>query len=186
MTLTAVQIASQALVRLGALPISDFAEPVLEARTVAALYPTLRDTLIAGHAWRFAAAEAPLDPVDEAPLPGFAHVFRLPAGFLNVLAVEGGREAGWRIAGGRLHAHPAAVRLAYLFRADEAEFPPWFTDALAAGLAAAFCLPVTENASRAESLARLAEAALRRARRIDALHDPAPALARFPLIEARA
>ena len=41
MALTAIQIASQALVRLGALPISDFAEPVLEARTAAALYPTL-------------------------------------------------------------------------------------------------------------------------------------------------
>ena len=36
MALTAVQIASQALVRLGALPISDFAEPTLEARTAAA------------------------------------------------------------------------------------------------------------------------------------------------------
>ena len=185
MALTAVQIASQALVRLGALPISDFAEPVLEAQTAAALYPTLRDTLIAGHAWRFATAEAPLDPVDEAPLPGFAHVFRLPADFLNVLAVEGGRGADWRIAAGRLHAQPPEVRLAYLFRADEAEFPPWFADALAAGLAAALCLPVTENASRAEVLARLAEAALRRARRTDTLHDPAPAPARFPLIEAR-
>ena len=186
MALTAVQIANQALVRLGALPISDFADPVLEARTAAALYPTLRNTLIAGHAWRFARAEAELDAVDEAPLAGFAHVFRLPADFLNVLAVEDGRETGWRIAAGKLHTHPAAVRLAYLFRADEAEFPPWFVDALAAALAAAFCLPVTENASRAEALARLADAALRRARRADALHDPAPAPARFPLIEARA
>ena len=186
MALTAVQIASQALVRLGALPIAGFTEPTLEARTAAALYPTVRDTLIAGHPWRFATAEAGLDPADEAPLPGFAHAFRLPDDFLNVLAVEGGREAGWRIAGGKLHAHAARLRLAYLFRADEAEFPPWFADALAAHLAAAFCLPVTENASRAEALARLAEAALRRARRIDALHDPAPAPARFPLIEARA
>ena len=103
-----------------------------------------------------------------------------------MLAVEGGRKTGWRIAAGKLHAHPASVRLAYLFRADEAEFPPWFADALAAALAAAFCLPVTENNARAEALARLAEAALRRARRTDALHDPAPAPRRFPLIEARA
>ena len=133
MALTAVQIASQALVRLGALPISDFAEPTLEARTAAALYPTLRDTLLAGHAWRFATAEAELEPAEEAPLDGFAHAFRLPAGFLNALAVGEGRETGWRIAGGRLHA-----------------------------------------------------AALRRARRTDALQDPARAPLRFPLIEARA
>ena len=186
MALTAVQIASQALVRLGAMPISDFTEPTLEARTAAALYPTLRDTLMAGHAWRFATAEAALAPAEAPPLDGFAHAFRLPAGFLNVLAVAGGRETDWRIEGGVLHAHPAELRLAYVFRAGEAEFPPWFADALAAGLAAAFCLPVTENASRAEALARLAEAALRRARRIDTLHDPARAPLRFPLIEARA
>ncbi len=186
MALTAVQIASQALVRLGAPPISDFAAPTLEARTAAALYPTLRDTLIAGHAWRFATAEAELSPAEEPPLDGFAHAFRLPAGFLNALAVGRGRETDWRISGGMLHAHPAALRLAYIFRADEAEFPSWFADALAAGLAAAFCLPVTENTSRAEALARLADAALRRARRIDTLHDPARAPLRFPLVEARA
>ena len=186
MALTAVRIASQALVRLGALPISDFAEPTLEARTAAALYPTLRDTLIAGHAWRFARAEAELAPAAAAPLAGFAHAFLLPGDFLNVLAVEGGRERDWRIAGGMLHAGAARLRLAYLFRAGEASFPPWFVDALAAHLAAAFCLPVTENAARAEALARLAEAALRRARRADMLHDPAPAPRRFPLIEARA
>ena len=186
MALTAVQIASQALVRLGALPISDFAEPTLEARTAAALYPTLRDTLLAGHAWRFATAEAELSPAAEAPLDGFAHAFRLPAGFLNALAVGEGRETGWRIAGGRLHAHTAPLRLAYVFRAGEAEFPPWFADALAAHLAAALCLPVTENTSRAEALQRLADTALRRARRTDALQNPARAPLRFPLIEARA
>ena len=186
MALTAVQIASQALVRLGALPISGFAEATLEARTAAALYPTLRDALLAGHAWRFATAEGELSPAEDAPLAGFARAFRLPAGFLNALAVGEGREAGWRIAGGRLHAHTAPLRLAYIFRPDEAEFPPWFADALAARLAAAFCLPVTENASRAEALQRLAEAALRRARRTDALQDPARAPLRFPLIEARA
>ena len=185
MALTAVQIASQALVRLGALPISDFAEPTLEARTAAALYPTLRDTLLAGHAWRFATAEAELSPA-AAPLDGFPHAFRLPAGFLNALAVGEGRETGWRIAGGRLHAHTAPLRLAYIFRAGEAEFPPWFADALAAHLAAALCLPVTENTSRAEALQRLADAALRRARRTDALQHPARAPLRFPLIEARA
>ncbi len=186
MALTAVQIASQALVRLGALPIADFAEPTLEARTAAALYPTVRDTLLAGHAWRFATAEAELAPTGEPPLDGFAHSFRLPAGFLNALAVEEGRERGWRIAAGRLHAHPARLRLAYIFRAGEAEFPPWFTDALAAGLAAAFCLPVTENASRAQALQRLADTALRRARRTDALRNPGRGPLRFPLIEARA
>ncbi len=189
MPLTAVQIASQALVRLGAAPISGFSEPTLEARTAAALYPVQRDALLAGHVWRFATAEARLEtaPETELPLDGFAHVFVLPTGFLNALAANGGQEREWRIAAGRLHAHAAELRLTYLFRPDEAAFPPWFEDALAARLAAAFCLPVTENASRAETLARLADAALRRARRADRLDDPAPlpAPAHYPLVEVR-
>ncbi len=185
MALTALQLASQALVRLGASPIAAFDEATLEARTAAALYPTLRDALLAGHAWRFATATASLRATGETPPDGFARTFALPADFLNALALNDGRGGDWRIAGDRLHAEAGEARLSYLFRPAEAAFPPWFDDALAAALAAAFCLPVTENGARAETLARLAEAALRRARRADALQGPAPALEGFPLVEAR-
>jgi hypothetical protein len=53
------------------------------------------------------------------------------------------------------------VTLTYVFRAEEAAFPAFFAAALVARLAAEFCLPLTESASRAEMLHRLAEGEMR-------------------------
>jgi hypothetical protein len=57
--------------------------------------------------------------------------------------------------------------------------------ALVARLAAEFCLPLTENTTRADLLARLAEAELRVARRADSQQASATALGSFPLISVR-
>jgi hypothetical protein len=54
-----------------------------------------------------------------------------------------------------------------------------------ARLAAEFCLPLTENTSRADLLSRLAEAELRSARRADSQQASATALGAFPLISVR-
>ena len=188
MALTAIQIASQALVRLGALPISDFAEPTLEARTAAALYPDAPRHAAGGPCLALRHRRGGACAGGSAAARRLRA--RLPAaGRFPERAGRGWRaaRAGWRIAAGMLHAHPARLRLAYIFRAGEAEFPPWFADALAAHLAAAFCLPVTENTSRAEALQRLAESqrsGAPGARTRSTTRRRAPL--RFPLIEARA
>jgi hypothetical protein len=54
-----------------------------------------------------------------------------------------------------------------------------------ARLAAEFCLPLTENSSRAERLARLAEDELRLARLVDSQQDTPPRVEDFSLIRAR-
>jgi hypothetical protein len=54
-----------------------------------------------------------------------------------------------------------------------------------ARLAAEFCLPLTENSSRAEALAKLAELEFRRARLIDNQQDSQLGFEDFTLIEAR-
>ncbi len=54
-----------------------------------------------------------------------------------------------------------------------------------AGLAAEFCIPLTENSSRAEMLYRLAEAELRVARQADSQQASARVLESFPLISVR-
>jgi hypothetical protein len=78
-----------------------------------------------------------------------------------------------------------SVALTHIFRPDESSFPPFFASALLARLAAEFCLPLTENTSRADLLSRLAEAELRSARRADSQQASATALGSFPLISVR-
>ena len=76
--------------------------------------------------------------------------------------------------------------LTYVGRPAEEDFPAFFDQALIARLAAEFCIPLTENSSRAELLSRLAETEFRRPRLIDAQQDSQPGFEDFTLIDARA
>ena len=72
-----------------------------------------------------------------------------------------------------------------MFRPSEGDFPPYFNAALVARLAAEFCLPLTENSSRAERLSRLADAELKVAKLVDSQQDTPPRVEDFTLIRAR-
>jgi hypothetical protein len=188
MPLTDVEICSAALIKLGAAPIASLAEPRTEAEVARRLYPIARDALLSAHPWAFTQAQALLVASGPDPLGDFQRSFALPADFLRATSagIAGrGRGTAYRIAGGRLHADPSELLLSYQRRAGEAEFPAHFTAALVARLAAEFCLPVTENAGRAEVLYRLAAAESQLARLIDSQQATPRAVEDFSLIAAR-
>jgi hypothetical protein len=91
----------------------------------------------------------------------------------------------YRILEERLHCDAEQVVLAYVFRPDEAAFPPFFAAALATRLAAEFCIPLTEATSRAQLLFSQAEAELRAARHADSAQATPRAMRDFPLIAVR-
>jgi hypothetical protein len=189
MASSAVQLCSRALTALGATPIASFQETSAEAQVCRQLYAGLRDALLSAHPWSFAMAQARLPRLAAQPVADFAHAFQLPPDFLRALSAGSGRRGrgvAYRIAERRLHADVDGVVLTYVYRPREPDFPPFFDQALAARLAAEFCLPLTESTSRAEALSRLAEAEFRRARQIDAQQETPAAFEDFPLIEAHA
>ena len=102
----------------------------------------------------------------------------------DIVALSAG-DIAYRIHEDKLHTDAQQVVLTYVFRPDEADFPPFFASALVARLAAEFCIPLTESASRAELLYRLADREMREARLVDSQQDTPRALAHFPLISAR-
>jgi hypothetical protein len=188
MSLTALALCSRALLRLGAQPIASLTEGTAEAEVAANLYPGIRDALLSAHPWSFATGQAALPRLSAIPVADLAHAFALPPGFLRALSAgAGGRGRGipYRIQEGRLHADSDRVTLTYVFRPDESAFPPFFAAALVARLAAEFCIPLTESASRAEVLFRLAESELRAARGVDSQQDTPRAIEGFPLVEVR-
>lgn len=188
MALTAIGLCARALVRIGATPITAFEEGTAEAEVAGALYATARDGLLSANAWSFATAQATLPRLDAVPVADYAHAFQLPAGFLRALAAgtgSRGRGVEYRIAGRTLHSDADPLVLTYVYRPDEPDFPAFFDQALIARLAAEFCVPLTENSSRAETLAKLAETEFRRARLIDVQQDSQPRFEDFTLIEAR-
>lgn len=187
MALSAVGLCSRALVKIGAGAIADFDDGTAEAAVAAALYDTARDALLSAHPWNFAQRQARLPQLAEAPAADYAHAFQLPADFLRAISAGAGRGRGldYQIRERALHTDATDVRLTYVARIMEADFPAFFTQALLARLAAEFCLPLTENSSRAEVLQKLAESEFRRARLIDSQQDPPAGFEDFSLIEAR-
>ena len=188
MPLTSVQLCSSALVQLGAEPIASFADGTAEAKVAATLYPVVRDALLSAHPWSFAIHQAELTPLTGEPIADHGYAYDLPATFLRAISVgDGGRGRGleYRIVGRQLRTDAEAAILTYVARPDEGDFPPYFDHALVSRLAAEFCIPLTENGSRAETLFRLAEGELRTARLIDSQQETPKALEDFTLTGAR-
>ncbi len=188
MSLTPLALCSRALLRIGAQPIASLQEGTAEAEVAANLYPATRDALLSAHPWTFATGQSALPRLSAVPHAEYAHAFQLPPGFLRVLSAgtQGrGRGTPYRIQDGRLLADAEAVTITYVFRPEESAFPPFFAACLVARLAAEFCLPLTESASRAEVLFRLAESELRQARLIDSQQATPMALEGFPLVDVR-
>jgi hypothetical protein len=188
MALTALALCTRALLSIGAQPVASFDEGTAEAEVAANLYPAIRDGMLSLHPWSFATGQATLPQLAATPVADFACAYQLPAGLLRVLSAgvpDRGQGLGYRILENRLHCNAQQVVLSYIFCPDESSFPAFFADALAARLAAEFCLPLTEDASRAQLLFNLADAQLRRARNIDSQQATPRAIGSFPLLDAR-
>lgn len=188
MALSSIALASRALMKIGAQPISGFDEGTAESLLAAALYPSTRDALLSAHPWSFATARRRLPRLAAVPTADFAHAYQLPADFLRALSAGSagrGRGLDYRLSERRLLTDSDEVVLTYLFRPAESGFPPFFDLALIARLAAEFCLPLTESGSRAEALGRMAEEEFRRARLIDSQQDVPERFEDFSLIAVR-
>ena len=188
MALTSIALCSRALLRIGANSIASFDEGTAEAEIAANLYSSTRDSMLSAHPWTFATGQMVLAKLQAEPIADFDSAFQLPADFLRALSagVSGrGRGVNYRIAEKRLHANQQEVVLTYIFRPAEADFPPFFDQALIARLSAEFCIPLTESTSRAETLFKLGADEFRRAKTIDSQQKTPGRIDDFTLINAR-
>lgn len=188
MPLNDIAICSRALIRLGVAPIASFDDGTAEAEIAGALYPAARDSLLSSYGWKFATGQAQLAQLADPPVADFACAYALPGDFLRALSAgQDGRGRGleYRIAGSALHTNGDSVLLTYIFRPDEADFPPYFETVLIAKLSAELCIPLTESAARAEFMFQLAASEFARARQIDSQQDTPGRIERFSLIDVR-
>lgn len=188
MALSDIALCSRALIRLGAAPVESFDDGTAESEIAGGLYAPVRDALLSAYGWSFALGQVSLNRLESMPLADYDAAFQLPVDFLRALSAgSGGRGRGlnYRITRNVLHTNADAVTLTYIFRPDAEEFPPYFDSVLIAKLSAEFCIPVTENTSRAETLMRMADLEFQRARQIDAQQDSPVQIEDFSLIRAR-
>lgn len=188
--LSDIALCSRALIGIGCDPITSFGDGTAEADVAAMLYGGTRDALIASYPWSFATGQIELAPITAAPVADFDYAFQLPEDFLRALSVgtpalKSGSGVEYRIKERRIHCDEQAIVLSYIFRADESACPPSFDDALIARLAAEFCLPLTENTSRAQLAAQAAQSKFGNARLIDAQQQTPNTFQDFSLTRVR-
>ncbi len=188
MSYNAINLCSTALLKLGAQSISSFEEGTVEAEVAGRLYPMVRDALLSSYPWSFAVGHQKLNRLASAPLVDFQYSYALPNDFLRIISAGCGTKGSgieYRIFENRLHTNVSEVNLTYIRRPEEESFPAFFYDALSAKLAAEFCLPLTENSSRAQDLYKYADQVITAARLTDAQQSTPQKFEDFSLIGVR-
>lgn len=188
MALSDIALASRALIRIGAAPISSFNDSSARAEIAGALYAPVRDALLSSYAWNFATTQTELTVLSSPPLADFSNAFGLPNDFLRALSAGPGpksRGLVYKIVGQSLHTNAGRVLLKYIFQPAEESFPAYFAQALIARLSAEFTIPITENTSRGQTMFALAEDEFKKARQTDAQQDTPGHIDGFTLIESR-
>lgn len=188
MSLSKIALCARALMKIGTTAISSFDDGSAEAEIAANLYPGVRDGLLSAYPWSFATAQKRLARLSQQPIADFAYAYQLPTDFLRALSVgsgDRGRGVTYRIQEKRMHTDMDDVVLSYIFRPQEEDFPPYFTQVLIIHLAAEFCIPLTESASRGEAFMKMAEKELQRAKTIDAQQQTPQTIPMDTLINAR-
>lgn len=178
-----IDIASNALVRIGASPISSFTEGGASGQAAANLYePTIR-ALLTEHRWRFASAKRQLARLVAAPLNEYQYAYQLPSDLLLMYRVY--PSGDYKIFEDKLYANSSSVEIDYLFQPNESEFPPYFQLACEYKLASEFALIVTSNRSLAETYEFKANDQMKKARFADSQGQPQNAVVAMDYMDVR-
>lgn len=191
---TAVRIASNAMLRLGADPINSFDEAdetgsnIERARLASNLWPTIRRKVLRAHPWNCAIRRALLSPDATAPAFGFANRFLRPSDWLRTVAIgldEADRPA-YRTEGSYFLSDEAQFPLVYVFDNDNpATYDAMLFEVMEIAMAAAMAYPVTKSTSNQESAEQIYRDTIALARGVDGQDDPPETLGDFPLYRSR-
>jgi hypothetical protein len=188
MALDDIGLCARALIKFGVHPITSFSDGTTESEIAGLLYAPIRDAVLSSFPWNFATRQAQLTRLSTPPLADYHYAYQLPNDFLRALSSGyggHGRGINYRLSKNELQSDSSEILLTYIFRPDESTFPPFFNSLLITRLASEFCLPLTENVTRAEALAKQADTEFIRARQIDSQQDSPNRLENFTLIDAR-
>ena len=199
---TDVSICSDALILLGAEPITSFTDGSDSAQACSRLYPDLRDTIISSYVWSWSLKKSQIARLSTAPVNEWQYAYQLPGDMLSgVLAVfetagttERSRRYGWEIYGEQLFTNMETVYIDYQQSIVESKMPVYFVDLLKNALAAELAIVITDQAGKADYFRGIAYGSpmengrggkMRSAMNIDARGQSTQIVEDYSLIEVR-
>lgn len=155
---TDISICSDALILLGASPISSFTEGTDAAQACDRLYPDLRDSILSSYVWSWSLHKAQISRLSTAPTNEWQYAYQLPGDMLSgVLAVfetsgttERPRRYGWEVYGDQMYTNMETVYIDYQKSVSESKMPPYFVQLLKFALASELAIVITDQAAKAE------------------------------------
>ena len=186
---SAIDIASRALVLIGAEPITAFGSSSTESLVATNMYEdTVRATLSSAR-WRFASEQAVLAAVGSDPTGRFDKAHQLPANVLVLHAVTvNDNLVNYTVYGDKVFSNVATadtVVADFTFRQVESEFPSYFSLALEYSLATIFATAIARSATLAKLMNEQSTLLMAKARNIDAQQQTTRKLATSRFITDR-
>ncbi len=161
---TDLSICSDALILLGAAPLSSFTEGTDAAQACDRLYPDLRDSLLSRYPFSWSYIKVQLGRLSTTPINEFKYAYGLPGNMLSgVQAVfetsstnQRPINDGWEIYGQELYTNLESVYIDYQESVDESKMPHYFVQLLRTSLASELAITITDQSTKADYFRTLA------------------------------
>jgi hypothetical protein len=198
---TPVSICADALILLGATPISSFNDGTDEANSCDRLYPDVRDMALSMYPWSFSYKKLKLAKLVTTPASEWAYEYQLPGDRIgnpravfetNALYARPVKE--WEIQGDKLLTNYQEVYIDYPYQTPEYAMPQYFVQLLKYMMAWHLAYPITEQETKTAywqtlSIGSAAENGrggyFRQATNIDAQGQPPQVMEDYELVAVR-
>ena len=169
---SAIDIASRALVLIGAEPITSFDSSSTEALVATNMYEDTVRAMLSTARWRFATEQSVLNQLSDVPTGRFDIAHQLPS---NLLVLHGvtinDRLIDFTVYGDKVFSDSTSTDTLvadFTFRADEVDFPSYFSLALQYSLASIFATSIARDDGLMQIMETKANQLMAKARNIDA------------------
>ena len=169
---SAIDIASRALVLIGAEPITSFDSSSTEALVATNMYEDTVRSMLSTARWRFATEQAVLNQLSDVPTGRFDIAHQLPS---NLLVLHGitinDNLIEFTVYGDKVFSDTTSsdtLVADFTFRADEVDFPSYFSLALQYSLASIFATSIARDDRLMQLMETKANQLMAKARNIDA------------------
>ena len=174
MATTKIDICARALVMIGAQPITSFTDGSTEALVANNVYEDITQASLTRHKWRFATNQKTLSLLTNTPVGRYDYAYQVPTN-PEVLQINTITVNDYVIPYARYqdyiyvnsYGSSSTLVMDYIYRVDEAYFPPHFILALEYELASIFAGSVARDAAMIKQFKELAERQFLIAKNID-------------------
>tara|TARA_R100001086_G_C11827911_1_gene255861 strand:+ start:140 stop:724 length:585 start_codon:yes stop_codon:yes gene_type:complete len=168
---TDIDIATAALILIGAAPITSFTETSTEALVASNIYEDVIRSALCASRWRFAANQQELNRLSDAPTGRFDLAYQLPSDLLMLHALTVNNNIiEYNVYGNLAFTNGSItdkVIADYSIRVGEEKFPSYFILAVEYALASAFAVSIARDDGLASVLESKAQQLMQQARTLD-------------------